>query len=75
MGFLTFVPRFLRPEIRNHAAAVERSCAAGQGQARPAHCLFRVPINGELTSRCEVNALGIRDAYSASLTSEIVSVG
>ncbi len=38
-----------------------------EGQARLANCVFHVPINGELKSMCEVNALGIRDEYYASL--------
>jgi hypothetical protein len=33
------------------------------GQERLAQCVFHVPVNGELVSMCEVNALGIRDAY------------
>ncbi len=38
------------------------------GQARLAHCVFRVPINGTMTSMCEVNALGIRERYYAALS-------
>ncbi len=38
-----------------------------EGQARLAQCVFHVPINGELVSMCEVNALGIRDEYYAGL--------
>ena len=38
-----------------------------EGQARLAQCVFHVPINGELVSMCEVNALGIRDEYYAEL--------
>lgn len=37
------------------------------GQARLSHCVFRVPINGELVSMCEVNALGIRERYYEAL--------
>jgi len=33
------------------------------GQERLDQCVFHVPVNGELVSMCEVNALGIRDAY------------
>ena len=43
-----------------------------EGQLRLAHCVFHVPIDGELKSMCEVNALGIRDAYYASLASAAV---
>lgn len=38
-----------------------------QGKHRLAHCVFRVPVNGELTSMCEVNALGIRERFYAEL--------
>lgn len=38
-----------------------------EGRERLKHCVFRVPIDGELISMCEVNALGIRDQYYASL--------
>lgn len=39
-----------------------------EGQARVAHCVFHVPVDGELLSMCEVNALGVRERYYASLT-------
>lgn len=38
------------------------------GQERLAHCVFHVPVDGELVSMCEVNALGIRERHYASLT-------
>ena len=34
-----------------------------QGRERLAHCVFQVPVDGELVSMCEVNALGIREQY------------
>lgn len=37
------------------------------GQERIAHCVFTVPINGQMMSMCEVNALGIREHYYAQL--------
>ena len=37
------------------------------GRERLAHCVFRVPIDGELVSMCEVNALGIRARYYEQL--------
>ncbi len=43
------------------------------GQERVKHCVFQVPINGTLTSMCEVNALGIREAYYAQITSRPAS--
>ena len=39
-----------------------------QGSERLEHCVFRVPVHGELVSMCEVNALGIREQYYASLS-------
>jgi hypothetical protein len=38
-----------------------------EGQERLSHCVFHVPVNGELISMCEVNALGVRDRYYADL--------
>ena len=37
------------------------------GRERLAHCVFQVPVDGELVSMCEVNALGIRERYYAQL--------
>ncbi len=37
------------------------------GQERVAQCVFTVPINGQLVSMCEVNALGIREQYYAQI--------
>ena len=39
-----------------------------RGQERLRHCVFRVPVDGALISMCEVNALGIREQFYASLT-------
>jgi hypothetical protein len=38
------------------------------GRERLAHCVFQVPVDGELVSMCEVNALGVRERYYAQLT-------
>jgi hypothetical protein len=43
------------------------------GQERLAHCVFRVPINGQMLSMCEVNALGIRERYYDALNSAAAS--
>jgi hypothetical protein len=37
------------------------------GRERLAHCVFHVPVGGELVSMCEVNALGVRERYYAQL--------
>ncbi len=46
---------------------------SADGQERLAHCVFRVPINGELLSMCEVNALGVRERYYAELAVAVTS--
>ena len=43
------------------------------GQERVKHCVFQVPINSALTSMCEVNAPGIREAYYADITTHTTS--
>ena len=37
------------------------------GRERLAHCVFRVPLDGNLVSMCAVNALGGRERYYAQL--------
>ena len=37
------------------------------GQERVQQCVFTVPVNGQLVSMCEVNALGIREEYYAQI--------
>ena len=53
--------------IVSHHFMSKAELQSDEGQARLAHCVFHVPINGELVSMCEVNALGIRDEYYAEL--------
>ena len=38
-----------------------------EGQERLSHCVFKVPINGQMLSMCEVNALGVREQYYTEL--------
>lgn len=38
-----------------------------RGQERLAQCVFHVPVNGEIVSMCEVNALGVREAFYTQL--------
>jgi hypothetical protein len=49
------------------------------GEERLRHCVFHVPINGELVSMCEVNAQGLRERLYAQLVrtraSELEGVG
>ena len=53
--------------IVSHHFMSKEELLTDEGQQRLAHCVFHVPINGELVSMCEVNALGIRDEYYAEL--------
>ena len=41
------------------------------GQERVSRCVFHVPVDGELVSMCEVNALGIRERYYAQLARRV----
>jgi hypothetical protein len=38
-----------------------------RGRERLDLCVFKAPINGEMRPMCEINALGLRDAFYASL--------
>jgi hypothetical protein len=42
-----------------------------EGRARLAQCVFHVPVNGEMVSMCEVNAMGVRDRYYAELAGAV----
>ena len=44
-----------------HAFMSREELETPLGQERVRNCIFTVPIDGELVSMCEVNALGIRD--------------
>jgi len=37
------------------------------GRERLDHCVFLVPVDGEMVSMCEVNATGVRERYYAQL--------
>jgi len=41
--------------------------ATGNGRARLAACVFRVPVDGEMVPMCQVNAGGVRDEVYARL--------
>ncbi len=47
--------------ISTHAFMSREQLETPLGQERVRNCIFTVPIDGELISMCEVNALGIRD--------------
>ena len=42
-----------------------------EGRERLEHCVFMVPVDGQLVSMCEVNALGIREEYYAKLARRV----
>ncbi len=52
--------------VSHHFMSAEQ-LASPRGRERLALCKFRVPVQGELVSMCEVNASGIRDAYYEGL--------
>jgi len=53
--------------IVSHHFMDREELETSEGQERVAHCVFHVPVNGELVSMCEVNANGIRGrAYRQS---------
>lgn len=52
--------------VSHHFMSLEE-IETSEGRERLAHCVFQVPVDGELLSMCEVNALGIREQYYASL--------
>lgn len=53
--------------IVSHHFMNAEEIASSRGQERLSACAFQVPIEGELKSMCEVNALGMRDALYDSL--------
>ena len=53
--------------ISHHFMSAEE-IATPLGQERLDQCVFHLSVNGERKSMCEVNALGIREAYYAQLT-------
>ncbi len=53
--------------IVSHHFMGPEEIATSEGKARLELCAFQVPIGDEMRSMCEVNALGIRDQFYASL--------
>jgi hypothetical protein len=51
----------------SHHFMSREQLATPTGRERLAHCVFLVPVDGELVSMCEVNATGIRERYYAQL--------
>ena len=62
-GALTVQPLVI---VSHHFMTAEE-LQTDEGRERLALCVFHVPVNGELVSMCEVNALGVRDRYYADL--------
>ncbi|MEJ7813424.1 MAG: hypothetical protein WKG32_23655, partial [Gemmatimonadaceae bacterium] len=67
---LPFLARLLAGRARldylvivSHHFMSRAEIEAPLGRERLALCVFHVPVDGELVSMCEVNALGVRDRY------------
>ncbi len=55
--------------IVSHHFMGEAELATEKGTERLANCAFRVPIDGELVSMCQVNSTGIREQVYAAVDS------
>lgn len=65
---LTRRARFTPLVVVSHHFMSREELDTPLGRDRLAHCVFRVPVDGELVSMCEVNALGIREGYYERLS-------
>ena len=56
--------------LATHSFMDRELLATAEGQQRLAACVFKVPLNGEMVSMCQMNATGLRDAsYGADAQS------
>jgi hypothetical protein len=53
--------------VVSHHFMSREQIESAEGRERLDLCVFRLPVNGELVSMCEVNALGVRDRYYEDL--------
>lgn len=53
--------------IASHHFMSAAELATAEGRDRLHHCAFKVAVNGELKSMCEVNATGLRDSVYAGI--------
>ncbi len=70
LGLLTGRRKLTPLTIVSHHFMSRDQIETPLGQERLAHCVFRVPVRGQLLSMCEVNALGIRESYYDTLSAE-----
>ena len=68
---LTGSTRVDRLMIASHHFMSAVELATDEGRARLHHCAFKVPVNGELKSMCEVNATGLRDHVYAGIAGAV----
>ncbi len=67
---LTGTARIDRLMIASHHFMSAAEMATDEGRYRLRHCVFMVPVDGELKSMCEVNAAGLRDRVYAGIVSD-----
>ena len=60
-----------RLTIASHHFMSAAELATDEGRARLHHCAFKVPVDGELKSMCEVNAAGLRDRVYAGIAASV----
>jgi MoaA/NifB/PqqE/SkfB family radical SAM enzyme len=68
---LTGKARVDRLMIASHHFMSAAELATDEGRQRLHHCAFKVPVNGELKSMCEVNAAGLRDQVYADIAAAV----
>ncbi len=64
---LTGATQVDRLMIASHHFMSVAELATEEGRQRLHHCAFKVPVDGELKSMCEVNAAGLRDRVYANI--------
>lgn len=70
LGVLTGRRKLTPLTIVSHHFMSREQIVTPEGQKRLAHCVFRVPVRGQMLSMCEVNALGYRESYYETLRAE-----
>lgn len=70
LGVLTGRRKLTPLTIVSHHFMSREQLVTPVGQERLAHCVFRVPVRGQMLSMCEVNALGYRESYYETLRAE-----
>ena len=83
-GNLSWIPRFLKTVLsggdwRISPAAIvvhnfmsPRELDTERGQERLASCAFKVPVDGRMTSMCELNGTALRERLNRELQSRLV---